>query len=403
MTPDNSWGERGEMRSTSAQVLETLQGRLRSLPPLWLDAGLVVLVTVVQLWPFLSRINPAGGSWHWWGYVVVVASAVPLLWRRRGPVASLLASLAATGFYDAFGDVPAQPIWYGGLVALYTVAARSTQPLRVAMLAVAVGGSLVIVSSETALRSSVLYIAAYAIGRASANSRAYAAALHERAERLEHERQVESERAAERERARIARDMHDILSHAVSVMVVQAEAGPVVLGSDPARAEAVFDAIASAGRDAMIQLRRILNVLSTDDGPHAPQPTLDDLPSLVHKASGAGVTMTYAVAGEPSPVSADVEIAVYRITQEAITNIVRHAAADRADVRLVWEQDTLMIGITDNGHGVTSSPPSGGTGLIGIRERAAACGGDAVTGPRPDGRGFQVRARFPLKTRGVRE
>ena len=113
--------------------------------------------------------------------------------------------------------------------------------------------------------------------------------------------------------------------------------------------------------------------------------------------------MTYAVAGEPSPVSPDVEIAVYRITQEAITNIVRHAAADRADVRLVWEQDTLMIGITDDGHGVTSSPPSGGTGLIGIRERAAACGGDATTGPRPDGRGFQVRARFPLATRGARQ
>jgi signal transduction histidine kinase len=272
----------------------------------------------------------------------------------------------------------------------------------VAALVVTVGGSLLIGSFETALRSGVLFIAAYAIGRASAVSRAHAVALRERAERLEHERRVEAERAAERERARIARDMHDILSHAVSVMVVQAEAGPVVLGSDPARAEAAFDAIASAGRDAMIQLRRILAVLRTDDGPHAPQPTLDDLSTLVDKASDTGVIMTYAVCGEPSPVSADLEIAVYRITQEAITNIVRHATADRADVRLIWEHDTVTIDIADDGRGAPPRPVPG-NGLIGIRERAAACGGEATTGPRPDGRGFQVRARFPITARGARE
>jgi signal transduction histidine kinase len=384
-------------------IFRSLRGRLRSLSPVWLDVGLVVLVMAVQLWPFLSRANPAGGPWHWWGYAVVTAAALPLLWRRRGPVAALLTSLVATGLYDAFGAVPAQPIWYGGLVALYTVAACCPQWIRVAMLAVTIGGSLVIGSSETALRSSVLFVAAYAIGRASAASRAHAAALRERAERLEHERQVETERAAERERARIARDMHDILSHAVTVMVVQAEAGPVVLGSDPARAEAAFDAIASAGRDAMIQLRRILTVLRTDDGPHAPQPTLDDLTTLVGNAFDTGVTMTYAVSGEPLPVSADVEIAVYRITQEAITNIVRHADAGHADIRLVWGHGALVIDIADDGRGAPSSLPSGGNGLIGIRERAAACGGDATTGPRPDGRGFRVRARFPVTTRGARE
>jgi signal transduction histidine kinase len=113
--------------------------------------------------------------------------------------------------------------------------------------------------------------------------------------------------------------------------------------------------------------------------------------------------MTYAVSGEPLPVSADVEIAVYRITQEAITNIVRHANADRADIRLVWGHGTLMIDISDDGRGAPSSFPSGGNGLIGIRERAAACGGDVTTGPHPGGRGFQVRVRFPITTRGARE
>ena len=356
--------------------------RLR-LPAVWVDVGLVVLVVAVQLWPFLSRTSVTGVPWEPWGYVCVVASALPLLWRRQAPVAALLTSLVATALYDLADTVPAQPIWYAGLVAAYTVAVRSSLWVRVSLLVVVIGGTVVIKSSETSLRAAVLFIAVYAIGRAAAASQA-------RTERLEHERAMEAERAAERERARIARDMHDILSHAVSLMVVQAEAGPVMLVKDPARAEAAFDAIASAGRDAMVQLRRILNVLRTDDGPHTPQPTLDDLPKLV--ADGG---VTYAVAGEPFPVSPDVELAVYRITQEAITNIIRHANASHADVRLAWEDEVLTVEITDDGASTPAGSP--GNGLIGIRERAAACGGTAVAGPRPDGQGFRVTARFPAR------
>ena len=356
--------------------------RLR-LPPVWVDVGLVVLVVAVQLWPFLSSTSVTGLPWESWGYVSVVASALPLLWRRQAPVASLLTSLVATALYDLADTVPAQPIWYAGLVAAYTVAVRSSPWVRVSLLVVALGGTVVFKSSETSLRAAVLFIAVYAIGRAAAASQAHT-------ERLEHERAMEAERAAERERARIARDMHDILSHAVSLMVVQAEAGPVMLAKDPARAEAAFDAIASAGRDAMVQLRRILNVLRTDDGPHTPQPTLDDLPKLV--ADGG---VTYAVAGEPFPVSPDVELAVYRITQEAITNIIRHANASHADVCLAWKDEVLTVEITDDGAGTPAGSP--GNGLIGIRERAAACGGTAVAGPRSDGQGFRVTARFPAR------
>jgi signal transduction histidine kinase len=354
--------------------------RLR-LRPVLVDIGLVVLVVAVQLWPFLTRTSQTGLPWEAWGYVCVVGSAVPLLWRRRAPVAALVTSLVATALYDLADTVPEQPIWYAGLVAAYTVAAGSPRWVHVALLVVGIGGTVVFKSSETALRSAVLFIAVYAIGRAVATARAHA-------ERLEHERQVEAERAAERERARIARDMHDILSHAVSVMVVQAEAGPVVLAKDPARAEAAFDVIAAAGRDAMVQLRRILTVLKTDDDPHAPQPTLDDLPKLV-RDSGVGL----AVEGAPFPVSPDVELAVYRITQEAITNIIRHARASTADVRLTWKDEGLTVDITDDGRGAPVT--AGGNGLIGIRERAAACGGTAVAGPRPDGPGFRVTARFP--------
>jgi signal transduction histidine kinase len=188
--------------------------------------------------------------------------------------------------------------------------------------------------------------------------------------------------------------MHDILSHAVSLMVVQAEAGPVALPANPARAEAAFDAIAAAGRDAMAQLRRILAVLTDQDDPHAPQPTLDDLPTLVEQVSRAGPTVTLAVSGVRGALPADVEVAAYRITQEALTNIVKHADAQHADIRLHHQDGTLTIEISDNGHG--AGHRAGGHGLIGIRERASACGGTMTAGPREDGPGFRVRVSFPV-------
>jgi signal transduction histidine kinase len=350
--------------------------------PVWVDLGLAALVVAVQLWPFLTRASESGRPWSPWGCACVVGSALPVLWRRRAPVVALVTSLVATALYDLAETVPAQPVWYAGLIVSYNVAVGSSRWIRVTLLVVGIGGTVLFKSSETALRAAVLFVAVYAVGRAVASARAEAA-------RLAHEREVEAERAAERERARIARDMHDILSHAVSLMVVQAEAGPVVLARDPTRAEATFDAIAAAGRDAMAQLRRILTVLRTDDGVVAPQPRLADLPKLV---ADSGVA--YEVVGSPFPVSPDVELAVYRITQEAITNVIRHAHATHADVRLTWAHPTLTVDITDDGRGDPTAAAAG-NGLIGIRERAVACGGTAEAGLRPDGRGFRVRERFP--------
>ncbi|MET8999623.1 histidine kinase [Amycolatopsis sp. NPDC004169] len=371
---------------SASPVLQPLTRRLRALPAAGVDVALAAGVAVAGLWPFFSRTNPAGGPWHAWGVVVVLAAAGVLGWRRRFPVAVLLSGLVGAWAYDFAGNVPAQPVWYGVLIALYTVAVRSAPWPRVAALAVTVGGSLLTASSETALRSGILFAAAYAIGRVAVASR-------ERAEWLERERLAEAARAAERERARIARDMHDILSHAVSLMVVQAEAGPVALPGDPARAEAAFDAIASAGRDAMAQLRRMLAVLKTDDGSPAPQPTLADLPLLVSGASGAGTDIAFSVSGEPGELMPDAEVAAYRITQEALTNIVKHADARHAGVRLDWQDGTLTLEITDDGRGGPATG-TGGHGLIGIRERATACGAEVTAGPRPDGPGFRVRARF---------
>jgi len=357
----------------------------------WSDVALAVVAAVAQLWPLLTR----DGQWHWWGYVVAVGSAVPLVARRSLPLPVLLVSVAFCSLYDLVDAVASQPLWYGPLIALYTLSARSGPVVRWVSLATIIGGGLLTVgSADTAMRGVVLYVTAYALGRGAAGTRAHAAVLEERAVRFERERTLEAERAAERERARIARDMHDILGHAVSLMVVQAEAGPVVVRRDPERAIATFDSIADAGRDAMDQLRRTLHILKEEREPRAPRLTIDDLPELVRQVAGAGLEVGYEVAGEPRRLPPDCGVAAYRITQEALTNVVKHAGASRADVRLGWQEDCLVIEIQDDGRGAVVGPPSGGNGLIGIRERAAACGGTASAGPEADG--FAVRARLPL-------
>ncbi|NUT44378.1 MAG: sensor histidine kinase [Thermoactinospora sp.] len=381
-------------------LVDVLRRRLRALPHLWVDGALALLIALVQVWPLISRLDPYGGHWDWWGYAVTIGASLPLVWRRRWPVIVLVTSLLTGALYDFADNVARQPIWYGALVAFYTVAAYTPRLPRVTMLVVTLVGGLASVGSwETALRGVVLFTAAYAIGRAAATSRAHAAELAEHAARLERERQMEAERAAERERARIARDMHDILAHAVSLMVVQAEAGPVVVRSNPARAEAAFDAIAAAGRDAMVQLRRMLGVLKEDgpEAPRAPQPTIADLPALADQVAGTGLEVSFAQTGEARAIGPDSAVAAYRIAQEALTNIVKHSGADRAEIRLTWEDEHLMMAITDNGRGGGRALPSGGHGLIGIRERAAACGGSASAGPRPGGTGFEVSARLPLE------
>jgi signal transduction histidine kinase len=195
--------------------------------------------------------------------------------------------------------------------------------------------------------------------------------------------------------------MHDILAHAVSLMVVQAEAGPVVVRASPERAEQAFDAIAGAGRDAMVQIRRMLGVLKDeqDMGTRAPQPTVAGLPALVEQVGGTpGLTADLRNDGEPHRLPADAEVAAYRIVQEALTNTLKHAAATRVNVRLEWKGTELVITIADDGRGGTGAAGSG-NGLVGIRERAAACGGTAETGPVPGG--YRVTASLPYAPTGV--
>ncbi|MGW2592613.1 sensor histidine kinase [Streptomyces sp. NPDC001515] len=381
--------------------IRTLRARALAAGPRTVDLLVALLVQAAMTMPFVVPRAPELPEATWPAYGLTTLTVVPLIARRRAPVAVLVAVLATGALYRLAVDGPGQPLPYTGLVALYTVAERSSARKRVAIGVLTAAGVVVSVGVggnelRELLFSLFVFAAAYAFGRFAVTRKAYLRAVEDRARQLELTHRIEAERAAVRERARIAREMHDILSHAVSLMIVQAEAGPVAVRTAPERAEAAFDAISETGRDAMVQLRRMLGVLREDasapDSPRSPQPSLDGIGALVERVGAGGPAVSYEVTGEAGPVGQVVGTTVYRIVQEALTNVVRHAGAGTARVVLDHGPEALTVTVTDDGRG-----PGGGVGhgLTGIRERAAAHGGTARTGPGPDGRGFRVEVTIP--------
>ncbi|MFC9814618.1 sensor histidine kinase [Streptomyces virginiae] len=373
--------------------------RLRAARPWVVDLGLTVLVQLAVTMPFVLPREPGLPPVTWAAYAATTLSVVPLVWRRHRPVLVLVAILLVGGVYRVAMDGPGQPLPYAGLMAFYTVALQCPGRVRAAVGAgsvVAVGASVGLGTGTARELSFTLFCAgaAYALGRLQYTRQAYTAAVEDRAAQLERANRIEAEQAVARERARIAREMHDILSHAVSIMIVQAEAGPVAVRRAPERAEAAFEAISETGREAMAQLRTMLGVLREADGPapREPQPGVAALPALLDRVRRGGPEIAYEETGEVRGLSPAVDTAVYRIVQEALTNVVKHARARRVGVRLHHGARELAITVTDDGRGQAGGGAGGGHGLIGIRERAAAHGGTAVCGPGPDGTGFSVRA-----------
>ncbi|XRQ04747.1 sensor histidine kinase [Actinomadura welshii] len=379
-------------------------GPLPSLRPRARDGRLVdvlvaAAVAVPVFVPFATapEVTPLG-------VVFNLGTVVPLVWRRRAPFAvALVVACFAMGV--SLHHRPGQMLQYGALVAVYTLADLGRHRWQrwgfIGVLVASIPpGALLIKGNDAGefMFTLLLPMTAFLLGTLARTVRERSDALVARSAQLEREREAEAARAAAEERARIARDMHDVLAHAVSIMVVQAEAGPVVVRSDPDRAEQAFDAIAGAGRDALAQLRRMLGVLKEDQdhGVRAPQPTIAALPGLVEHVNGTRVDVRLTVEGAARDLPPDADLAAYRIVQEALTNTVKHAGARTAEVRLRWTDHELEITVTDDGQGNDGEPGwrRGGDGLIGIRERAAACGGTAEAGPLPDG-GFRVFARLP--------
>jgi signal transduction histidine kinase len=392
--------------------------RLLRARPLLADgllAGLLAAVSLVALWYAWSE---CGGGCDPGAVAValVLATTVPLVWRRRHPLSVALATGLATAAYG-FARYPdlAMPIAIGGVVGMYSVAAWGGRRAAVVSGWVA---AVVVVIVMTLPRAdsdvvdaafvSLALAGAWVLGDRARVQRALAAELRERAVRLEREQAGEARRAVASERARIARELHDVVAHHVSMMVVQAEAGPVAAERDPSGAAGAFEAIAATGRQALVEMRRLLGVLrgDGDQAPSlAPQPGLDQVPTLVEQVGRAGLEVDLVVEGQPAPLPAGVDLSAYRIVQEALTNALRHGGPGRARVMVRYGERDLELRI-HNGVASASGRRQGDAdrqdgrscrGLLGMRERAHLFGGEMSAGPAPDG-GFTVTARLPIGT-----
>lgn len=335
-------------------------------------------------------------------YLLLAISSVALLWRRARPLVVLSITLAAGLVWDVIqlADGPSLAI----LVSLYGVGRYITDD-RTSFLAV--GAAMVVAVADDLVEgeevsvigvSLGLVLLAWYVGRRIKGRRAYLALVEERAAYLERERAAEARRAVDEERTRIARELHDLVAHRVSMITVQAGAAQTVAQSDPARAMQAMEAVEQAGREALEELRQVLGVLRADGAPGAlgPMHGLADIPELVAETERAGVDVSLSTDGTPDALPARVDLASYRIVQEALTNVVKHAGPDPgAEVRLSADDGALTIEVIDRGSGVSTLPGSG-QGLVGMRERAALLGGSFEAGPRPDG-GFRIMARLPLK------
>jgi signal transduction histidine kinase len=367
------------------------------------DVSLCTVVTAAVVAELVA------GRASWWTVVVAAATGVALAWRRVAPAWVLGAVLVGVSILpvlepDGEWATPFAVI----LVALYSGAAyddrrRASIGLVLVLLFFA-GGTVLDNILDPGRRpvgdlvyAIVLNTSAWGIGRIVRRWREQALALVERTEELERERAWREQAAVAEERNRIARELHDVISHSVTLMVVQASAAEQVLPAEAAGARESIVKVQQTGREAVEELRRMLGVLRPTE--HAPcldpQPALRDLPSMVARAAGAGVRADVRITGPERELPPGVELVAYRVVQEALTNVVKHAGPTTASVRLAYGDDALAIEVVNGpavgGRAVTDGA---GQGLLGMRERLALYGGHLDAGPC--GQGYAVRARVPF-------
>jgi signal transduction histidine kinase len=353
------------------------------------------------------------------GIPVFLGLSTAVALRRRVPERMLLL-VALMGVVQLVLDVRPAPADFAVLVLIYTCAADGKRwASRLALVGSLCAGTLSQLrwpSEGThgrpqqvflAVVLTVPFVLAWVLGDSMSTRRAYLAQLEERADRLEKEREAQSKVAVAGERARIARELHDVVAHNVSVMVVQADGAAYVLDTAPDQAKQALETISSTGRQALAEMRRLLGVLRTGDvresGEYVPQPDVAQIQELVEHVRTAGLTVDFEVEGTPRPLPSGVELTAYRIVQEALTNARKHGGPDvGASVRLIYFDDGLGLLVEDDGRGVAHAMYQGGGadgqghGLIGMRERIGMVGGTLDAGPRPGG-GFRISALLPLK------
>jgi signal transduction histidine kinase len=417
---------RNAMRNTMAQdqadypgSVEWVYAWLRRHP--WLvDGTLAVLLLAGAANAYVGNLPVLPAS-------LVLAGTVAV--RRRFPVSAYAVALAIAtvqvivGIGPTFTNSPLQPTFadVGVLVLLYTVAAERPRRISLPGLAACVVLFLAVVARynpggnqqqhhlEFFLVTSLLYVlaptSAWVLGDSMGTRRAYSAALEERAVRAERERDTQAQIVAAAERARIARELHDVIAHNLSVMVVQADGGAYAFDAAPERSRQALAEIGRTGRQALSEMSSLLGVLRTDPeaAPLAPAPAAAEIGQLVTQARELGMRVTHTVEGTARPLPGGLELSVYRIVQEALTNVRKHAGPEAAaEVTLRYGPDELLVRVADDGRGAAglprynaAAPDPGGHGLTGMRERAATYGGTVRAGPRSVG-GFEVTVHLPL-------
>jgi signal transduction histidine kinase len=401
----------------------------------WLaDGTLAVILLAGSAHVYLSNpaVLPAS---------LALAGAVAV--RRRFPVAAYTAALAvaaaqvAVGIGPTFTGSPLQPTFAdaGLLVLLYTLAAERPRRVSLPGLAACVAlfaaggarwnpgpvhpevgrGGDAIESVVIGVCYVLVPVSAWALGSSVAYRRAYSAALEERAARAERERDAQAQIAAAAERARLARELHDVISHNLSVMVAQADGGGYAFDAAPERSRQALAEIGRTGRQALSEMSSLLGVLRSgpEEPPLAPAPGAAEIAQLVAQAREAGTRVSHTVEGTTRPLPGGLSLAAYRIAQEALTNVRKHAGPGAAaEVTVRYSPGELLVSVADDGlgddgppaglprYGATAGPAEGregnaGHGLTGMRERAALYGGAVQAGPRPGG-GFEVTARLPI-------
>jgi signal transduction histidine kinase len=402
--------------------------------PLLLDAALALGVLVVGLATVHAEVSSSAtdgssGRLHpvdTAAYLVIVLCSAPVVLRRRAVwVAYLVLLGAALG--GTLADYPIGAASLSGLIMLYTTGAQLERVGAVVALALGLAGYVAItlldVYKDTFVNATInagFYIAAWTLGRSMRYRRAYVAELQARAERLEREHDDDLRATLAEERARIARELHDVVAHSLSVMTVQAAAAQRMLDRDPGRTREAMAAVEATGRGALAEMRRIVGVLretggGAGGGPAAltPQPGVADLPHLISMVREAGLPVETDLGDLVSLphgfLPAGVDLTVYRVVQEALTNTLKHAGPTSARVRVAALPGGVTVDVEDSGRGAAAaleSPPPGrsgpragsrsGHGLVGMQERVALYGGTLHVGPRPGG-GFAVHAVIPVE------
>jgi len=369
------------------------------------DVAVAALVAVAQLGltTLAARRQPDRQALDLLAYLLLAVGPVALLWRRRSPAVVLAVVMASNVLYFGLG-YPYGPAWLALIVAFWTAVTGGARRVAWATAVVGLAAYFTLAALLDRVGPATAATIAAHLGwlLLVLSVSEIALAARQRRQAAERTRAEEARRRAGEERMRIARELHDVLAHNISLINVQAGVALHLMDEQPGQSRTALAAIKQASNDALGELRSVLDVLRQGDEapPRAPASGLAQLGSLVAGAGATGLEVRTRVEGLPRPLPAGTDLAAFRIVQESLTNVTRHAGPASATVLVRYGPDDLTVRVDDDGRGpVAATGPGNGNGIRGMRERVAALGGELTTGPRPGG-GFRVQARLPIDESG---